>query len=112
MASAHYTILDQKAPTSTTEATLYTVPGGREAIVSTLTACCLATTGVVKVRLNICKAGAASADANALWRDLPLYPGQTETLTLGIGLAATDVIRVKTDTANGVGFSAFGTEIY
>jgi hypothetical protein len=112
MASAHYGILDQNAPTSTTEAILYTVPGGHEAIVSTITVCCLATTGTVKVRLNVCKAAAASANKNYLWFDMPLYPGQTETLTLGIGLAATDTIRVKLDTANGAAFSAFGTELY
>jgi hypothetical protein len=112
MATAHYTILGQSAPTSTTEAILYTVPGGREAIVSTVTTTCLATSGSVKVRLNVCKTAASSSNANALWYDLTLYPGQAETLTLGIGLAATDTLRVKTDTANGASFQAFGTEIY
>jgi hypothetical protein len=112
MAAAHYTILGQNAPTSTTEAILYTVPGGRDSIISTLTVCCLATSGQVKVRIHICKTAASSSNANALLRDLPLFPGQSETLTLGIGLTATDTIRVTTDTANGAAFSAFGTEIY
>jgi hypothetical protein len=112
MASANYDILGQSAPTSTAEATLYTVPGGRQAIVSTVSACALVTTGQVKVRLHICKAAASSSNANAFWRDLILYPGQTETVTLGIGLAATAVLRVTSDTANGAAFSAFGTEIY
>jgi hypothetical protein len=112
MAAAHYTILGQSAPTSTSEVILYSVTGGREAIVSTVTVCCLATTGTVKVRLHVCKNSAASSNANALWRDMPLYPGQTETLTLGIGLGALDLLRVTTDTANGAAFSAFGTEIY
>lgn len=112
MAQAYYDPLGQVAPTSTSEQTLYTVPGGRQAIVSTISACALITTGQVKVRLHICKAGASSSNANAFWRDLVLYPGQTETVTLGIGLGATAVLRVTSDTANGAAFSAFGTEIY
>lgn len=112
MASAHYPILGQSAPTSTSEAVLYTVPGGHQAIVSTVTTACLAASGSVKVRLSVCQAGAASANKNYLWYDMTLYPGQTETLTLGMGLDATDTLRVKLDTANGANFQAFGTEIY
>lgn len=112
MAAAYYTILGQAAPTSTSEQILYTVPGGYQAIVSTISVCALITTGTVKVRLHVCKNGAASSNANALWRDMVLYPGQTEVLTLGIGLAATDTLRVTSDTANGAAFSAFGTEIH
>jgi hypothetical protein len=112
MATARYLVLGQSAPTSTTEAALYTVPGGREAIGATVSACCLATAGQVKVRLAVCPGGAATVNKHYLWYDMVLYPGQTETLTIGMGLAATDVVRVKTDTANGVAFTAFGTEIY
>src|SRR6476659_3078675 len=100
MAQAYYDILGQVAPTSTSEQILYTVPGGRQAIVSTVSACALITTGQVKVRLHICKAAASSSNANAFWRDVTLFPGQTETVTLGIGLTATAVLRVTSDTAN------------
>ena len=56
-------------------------------------------------------AGAALANQHRIIKGASLGPGESLFLTLGLTLAATDVVSVKTDTANGLAFSLFGTEI-
>ena len=104
-----YKVLGQSAPAATTQADLYTVPAATSTIVSTITvANRAATSGTYRVYVRV--AGAAAANAQYLVYDASLAGNSTDTITLGITLAATDVISVYASNAN-FSFNAFGTEL-
>lgn len=109
MANA-YKILGQSAPANTSNADLITVGAAKSQVVSTLVVT-NTTTSAATYRVFARIAGAAAATSNALVYDATCLPNTTVTLTLGITLAATDVITVRTDTANALTFTAFGSEI-
>jgi hypothetical protein len=110
MATTTYKILGQAAPADTSNANLITVGASKSQIVSTLNiANTTATAATVRVFARI--AGAAAAASNALLYDITIDGNTTATFTLGITLAATDVITVQTGTANALTFTAFGTEL-
>lgn len=110
MAAASYKVLGQVAPTGTTETTLYTVPGGADAIAATLTICNITTT-TVKVTVRVRPAGAAAANKHFLLKDVAVLPGTTPIVRGGITLDATDLVTVQLDTANGAAVHLYGTEI-
>lgn len=102
-------VLGQSNPSATTATTLYTVPSATQAIVSTLTIANLAATATT-FRVAVRPAGATLANQHYVAYDVPLVGADTITLTLGIALAATDVVTVYAGSAN-VAFSLFGVEI-
>lgn len=102
-------MLGQSAPANTSNANLYTVPAATSTVVSTLTITNV-TTSSATVRVFVRIAGATAAASNALVYDVPVAGNSLMTLTLGITLAATDVITVQTGTANAITFQAFGSE--
>lgn len=104
-----FKVLGQSAPANTTNADLYTVPAGRSAIVSTLTIT-NDTAASAKARVFVRVAGTTASTSNALVYDTTFAANSTTGLTLGITLAATDVLTVQTDTANAITFMAFGQE--
>lgn len=108
MASA-YKVLGQSAPAATTATNIYTVPAATEAVVSTIIVANRAATSAT-FRLSIRPAGAAQANQHYVAYDVPIAGADSTTLTLGITLAATDVITVYGSTAN-LSFNVFGTEI-
>lgn len=108
MATA-YKVLGQSAPSATTDTTLYTVPSATEAIVSTITICNRANT-VATYRVAVRPAGASIANQHYIAFDVNINPNSVEAYTVGITLAATDVVTVRGSSAN-LSFSAFGTEI-
>lgn len=102
-----YRVLGQAAPAADTVTTLYTAPG--QAVISTITVCnrgALATTFNIAVQ----PAGAALAAQHYVAYDTMLEANNTFTLTIGMTLAATDVVSVYAASAN-VSFNAFGQEI-
>ena len=104
-----YKVLGQSAPSAATATSLYTVPAATSTIVSTITVANRgATAGTYRVYVRI--AGAAAANAQYLVYDASLSANSTDTITLGITLAATDVISVYASNAN-FSFNAFGTEL-
>jgi len=105
-----YKVLGQSAPTDTSNAVLYTVPSSTSAVVSTL-AIANVTGTAATCRIFVRIAGAAAATTNAILYDASIPANSTTSLTLGITLATTDVISVRTGTANSLTFSAFGSEI-
>ncbi len=104
-----YKVLGQVNPAATTDTTLYVVPAATSAVVSTITVTHLAA-GFSTFRIAVRPAGAALAAKHYLAYDVEIYEKTAQTLTLGITLAATDVITVRASSAN-VAFSAFGTEV-
>lgn len=104
-----YKVLGQSAPAATTQADLYTVPAATEAIVSTITVANRgASAGTYRVYVR--PAGASVANQHYLIYDASLSAESTDTMTLGITLAATDVVSVFASTAD-FSFNAFGTEL-
>jgi len=108
MAQSHK-VLGQSNPSATTLTTLYTVPAATQAVVSTVTVCNTASSATT-YRLAVRVAGASIATSQYLAYDAALPANDTATLTLGVTLAATDVISVYAGSAN-VAFSVFGVEI-
>jgi glucose-6-phosphate dehydrogenase assembly protein OpcA len=102
-------VLGQSNPSATTLTTLYTVPASTQAVCSTITICNTASTATT-YRIAVRPAGASIATSQYLAYDAALPANDTATLTLGMTLAATDVVSVYAASAN-VAFSAFGVEI-
>lgn len=105
---AAYKILGQSAPGATTNTDLYTAPGGTPAVVSTLTVCNRGSTSTT-YRIAARQGGASTANHHYIAYDATLPANTTVTLTLGIALAATDIVTVYAGNAN-VTFIAFGVE--
>lgn len=103
-----YKVLGQSSPTAATLTTLYTVPAATSAVISTLAICNRG--GSTTYRVAVRPAGAAVADQHYIVYDAALNQGDSIFLTLGISLAATDVVSVYAGSAN-VSFSLFGSEI-
>lgn len=108
MASS-YSILGQSDPSATTLTDLYTVPGLTQTVVSTVTVCNRAATPT-SFRLSVATGGAADSDEQYLAYDTPIAANSSFTLTLGISLAATDVVRVYATDAQ-LSFNIFGVEL-
>lgn len=107
-----YKVLGQVEPSATTLTTLYTVPSATSTVVSSLTVCNRAapTTSTPTFRIAIRPAGASIADQHYLVYDAQIGANDTIILTLGITLAATDVISVYSSNAD-TAFQAFGSEL-
>jgi len=94
---------------ATTATNLYVVPSSTSTIVSTITVCNqAATAGTYRIAVRV--AGATLAAHQYIAYDVPLPANATDTLTLGLTLAATDVITVYASSAN-FSFAAFGSEL-
>ena len=101
-------VLGQSNPSAVTATTLYTVPASKEAVVSSISICNLASSSAT-YRIAIRPAGASLANQHYLAYDVTVGAADTTIITVGITLATTDVITVYASTAN-LAFSAFGDE--
>lgn len=104
-----YKVLGQTAPSATTNTTLETVPSATQAVVSTISVCNRAATSAT-YRIAVRPAGAALSNEHYIAYDAPIAANNTTFITVGVTLAATDVITVYASTAN-LSFNAFGSEI-
>jgi hypothetical protein len=102
-------VLGQSNPSANTDTTLYTVPSSTQTIASTLSIANLSATATT-FRVAVRPAGATLANQHYVAFDVPLIGNDSIHLTLGVSLAATDVVTVRAGTAN-VAFSLFGVEI-
>ena len=110
MAAPSYELLGQECPTGTGVTNLVTVPGGHQHIVATLVVNNL-TGALAHASINIRPLGATLADKHQCWTDVPVLPGHPEHLTLGLGLDATDVVDVQSDTGSALAFHAIGVDL-
>ena len=101
-------VLGQVNPAATTATTLYTVPSAKSAVISTLTVC-NQTTSAATFRVAVRPAGATLAAVHYVAYDVTVGAADTTALTLGITLAATDVVTVYASTAT-LSFHAYGDE--
>lgn len=103
-----YKVLGQAAPAANTNSDIYTVPTSTSAVCSTLTIC---NRGVsAQFRVAVRPAGAAIANQHYVVYDNYVNANDTVFLTLGVTLAATDVVTVRASTAD-VSFNLYGSEI-
>ena len=105
-----YKVLGQSNPAATTLTTLYTVPASTQTVISTITVANQAATAAT-YRIAVRPA----ADETTVNKHYIVYgatvaANDSTLLTLGITLAASDVITVFASTAN-LAFSAFGSQI-
>ena len=104
-----YKVLAQSNPSATTATTLYTVPSATSAVVSTITICNQAASAGT-YRIAVRPAGASLAAQHYVAYDIAIAANDTTALTLGVTLAATDVVTVYASSAS-MSFAAFGSEI-
>ena len=104
-----YKVLGQIAPSATTATTLYTVPSATSTVVSTITICNQNSTAAT-YRVSVRPAAATQTTSMYIAYDVSLPANATDTLTLGLTLATTDVITVYAS-ATAVAFNAYGSEI-
>ena len=104
-----YKVLAQSAPSATTATNIYTVGAGKQAIVSSITVA-NRSASVTTFRIAIRPAGATLANQHYIAYDVTLLANDTTVLTIGVTLAATDVVTVYASTAD-LSFNIFGSEI-
>lgn len=101
-------VLGQSNPSATTLTTLYTVPAASSAVISTISVANLTATAAT-FRIAVRPAGAAIANQHYIGYDITVGASDSTLITVGITMAATDVLSVYASTAN-LAFSAFGDE--
>lgn len=104
-----YKVLGQSAPSSNTDTDIYTVPSATETVVSTITIANRATSAA-KFRIAVRPSGASIANQHYVAYDVDIAANGIIALTLGITVAATDVITARANSSN-LSFSVFGSEI-
>jgi len=102
-------VLGQSAPAATTETDLYTVPASTATVVSSVVVC-NRDSAVDTFRLSIAVGGGATATKDYLYYDVLIPPNDTFIATVGLTLAAADVLRGYAGSAN-LSFSVFGEEV-
>jgi len=114
MATA-YQILGQAYPTAATQTVLYTVPAATSSVISSIVVCNQASGSTDMFRVSIAQGGASDSQKQYLYggslaNGLAIGPNDTFSSTLGITLAATDVVRVYS--VNGTcSFQIFGSQL-
>ena len=104
-----YKVLGQSNPLATTATTLYTVPASTSAIVSTISVCNQGATAAT-YRIAVRPAGATLDPKHYIIYDATIPATTTDTITIGVTLATTDVVTVYASSAN-FSFNAYGSEI-
>lgn len=104
-----YKVLGQSAPSATTNTNVYTVGAGKSAVISTISIC-NRNTSADTYRIAIRPAGATISNEHYIVYGATVPASDTVNLTLGITLAATDVVTVYAGTTT-LSFSVFGSEI-
>ena len=102
-------ILGQAALSSTTNTDVYTVPSAKSATISTIAVCNRDSTACT-FRIQVAAGGAASTAAQYIFYDQSLDAYSTFSITIGITLATTDVVRAYTN-GSLVSVNVFGVEV-
>jgi len=105
-----YKVLGQQNPAANTLVDIYTVPASNSAVISTLTICNLDASANAEVRCAVRPAGATISNEHYIVYDATVTGNETFGLTFGITMSATDVMSVRSTTAN-VSFNLYGSEI-
>src|SRR5438477_9335176 len=101
--------LAQANPAAATLTDLYTVPASTSAMVSSVVVCNQSTTAIT-FRVAVAVAGAADTAKQYLYYDETVNPNKSFVATIGLTLAAADVLRVQVNTPN-ASVNVFGVEV-
>jgi len=104
-----YKVLAQSNPAATTNTDVYTVGAGKSAVISTIVVANLAAADAT-FRIAVRVGGAAIANQHYLAYNVTVGASDSTTLTLGVTLAATDVVTIYGSTAT-LAFNLFGSEL-
>jgi hypothetical protein len=104
-----YKVLGQSSPAANTLVSLYTVPLATNTVISSVTVCNLSNT-VAAFSIAVRPGGASILNSHYINDNTPVPGNDTISLTLGMTLAATDVLSCNANTST-VSFNAFGSEI-
>lgn len=104
-----YKILGQSNPTATSNVDLYTVPANTSVVASTLNIC-NQSTSTANFRIAVRPGNAALSAKHYIAYDSAIPALDTISLTIGMSLAATDVVTVYASSSN-LSFNLFGSEI-
>lgn len=102
-------VLGQDYPAAATLVDLYIVPTSTNTTVSSITACNQGA-GPALFRVSIAVSGAADSTKQYIYWDETVPSNTTFIATVGLTLAAGDVIRVYSDTGT-VSFNVFGVQV-
>jgi len=103
-----YKVLGQSNPSATSDTDVYTVPSATSAVVSTISVANIGTSGTFRIAVR--PAGASIVNEHYIAYDVSLDANDSITYTIGVTLAATDVITVRASNAS-FAFSVFGSEL-
>jgi hypothetical protein len=108
-----YKILGQRNPSANVLTTLYTVPSGNSAIISSITIANLDEAAGVGAAFRVAVNTSSAAVSNVSYLAYGVnVPGRdTITLSLGVTLNAGSIVSVNANSSL-LAFSAFGTEVY
>jgi len=101
-------VLGQSNPLATTLTTLYTVPAATTTACSSIVVCNRSATAT-SFRIAVRPAGAAISNEHYLFYDVAIAGNDTFVATIGITLAATDVVSVYATLAT-LSFNLFGQQ--
>lgn len=102
-------VLGQSIPLTGVLTNLYTVPNGAQTSISSLVVCNQSNVGS-SFNITVAIGGAADTAAQYLYFEQPIGIGDTFVATIGISLAAGDIIRCLSSTGS-VSFNLFGVEL-
>jgi hypothetical protein len=105
-----YKILGQAAPANTSNTSLVSTVASAARVVSSLVIT-NTSANAASARVFVRATGGTSDTTTAIVYDAPVAPYSTVAYTLGVTIANTDVIEVRSNVANALTFSAFGSEI-
>lgn len=101
-------VLGQLNPSINVLTDFYTVPALKTVVTSSIVICNQSAVAV-HFRISVAVAGAVDAVKQYLYYDIGLSANDTFIATIGFTLAASDVVRVRADSAS-VSFNLFGDE--
>lgn len=104
-----YKILGQVEPPATTFTAVYTVPAATSTVVSSIIVCNKSTTQTT-FSITVTQGGNAISNKDYIYSEVLIAGSDTFIATVGITLAATDIVRVYSGN-NRISFSLYGTEL-
>lgn len=101
-------VLGQQNPSAASLTTLYTVPSSTSTVISSISICNRSSTAT-SFRVAVRPAGAAISNEMYIYYDVTIAGNDTFVATIGITLAATDIVSVYATLAT-LSFNLFGQE--
>lgn len=107
-----YKILGQIVPQANTANTLYTVPAGRSAVISSLNVCNPSPSANIDIRIAIVPSGNTLSSRHYVAYGMPVPYCDSINMALGITLSSNDSVIVYANNSTDMAFAAFGLEVY